>query len=100
VQLTLTDPAQDRLWPTLVAHEGNQSVIEEHFTDEDLVELADLVTFLRDDAHTQEFTFRLEGFATHFVDPVRDELARAGIAVERPTAATTPSPEDSSRGAT
>lgn len=94
--LSLADPAADRLWPELTALNGHQSVIEEHFTDEDLVELADLVTYLRDDAHTTEFTFRLEDFAARFLAPVRDELARAGISVDR--TALTPSPEDSSRG--
>jgi hypothetical protein len=94
-QLSLADPAAEHLWPTLAAEEGNQSVLEEHFTDEDIAELADLVSFLRDDAHTMEFTFRLESFATCFLDPLRDELARAGIAVD--SASTTPSIENSTR---
>ncbi len=96
VQLSLTDTDHDRLWPSLTAQEGNQSVIEEHFTDEDLVELADLVTFLRDDAHTTEFNFRLEEFTARFVEPVRAELARAGVVLN--FASPAPSPEDSSRG--
>eukprot|EP01035_Chromulina_nebulosa_P050664 gene50664-biopygen35671 len=98
-RLSLADPAADRLLPELTALAGHQSVIEEHFTDEDLVELADLVTFLREDAHTTEFTFHLEDFAARFLAPVRDELARAGIAVDNEAAAPAPSPEDSSRGA-
>lgn len=99
VQLSLADPAAERLWPALTALEGNQSVLEEHFTDEDLVELADLIVFLRDDAHTTEFTFDLEDFAARFVDPLRAELLRAGIAVDLETPASARSPEDSSRGA-
>ena len=95
VQLCLADPSAERLWPTLAAREGNQSVIEEHFTEEDLVELADLVSFLREDAHSTEFTFRLEEFAASFLDPLRTELARAGVAVD--SASTTSSTEDSSR---
>jgi hypothetical protein len=95
VQFSLAEADAERLWPTLTAHEGHQSVLEEHFTDEDLVELADLFTFLRDDAHTTEFTFRLEDFAPRFVDPVRCELLRAGIALEH--SPTLPAPEDSNR---
>jgi hypothetical protein len=90
VQFSLADPATDRHWPTLTAHEGNQSVIEEHFTDEDLVELGDLLVFLREDAHTTEFTFRLEDFDQRFRAPLGPELAQAGVDV-----ATEPASENS-----
>jgi len=41
VKLRPADPADDCYWTTLTALEGSQAVIEEHFSDRDLLELVD-----------------------------------------------------------
>jgi len=49
VTLQLADPDAQRDWPTLVAEEGSQAVIDEHFLDEDILDLADLLVFAAGD---------------------------------------------------
>ena len=87
VTLSLGDPADDRPWPVLLSTETNPSVIEEHFTDADIAELADILTFLHDDAGATEFNFRLEELETRYLPGLRRELAEAGVA---PASAPTP----------
>lgn len=81
VTLASPDPGEQRYWASLTALEGSQSVIEEHFADEDVLELSDLMGFLggRD---TLEVTFRLEELAERFLAPLRDELAREGVVLD------------------
>ena len=93
VTLQLTDPSVDRHWPVLLAHGGSQSVIEEHFMDEEIGELADLLSFLHEGDGLTEFTFRLEELAGRYLPGLRGELAQAGVAPD----AEAPSPEDSHR---
>jgi len=71
-------------WASLVAHEGSQSVIEEHFTDEDIEELADLIAYATDCGHL-DVTFRLEELEARYRQPLRNELERAGVSLERET---------------
>lgn len=79
VQLRTADPENDRLWPTLTAQEGNQSVIDEHFLDEDIVDLADTLTFLSGDMDVTAFGFRLEDLANDFRPALLEELKEAGV---------------------
>lgn len=65
-------------WTPLTALEGNQSVIEEHFTDEDLVDIADAIAFITGVSQL-DLTFRIEELAENFVAPLRRELEQAGI---------------------
>jgi hypothetical protein len=83
VCLQPADPGTERSWPVLTALEGSQSVIEEHFTDENIGELADLVFFLTggDDVDT---TFRLEDMGAKFLTPLQHKLALAGVEFEQP----------------
>lgn len=85
VSLLPADPAAERYWPVLTALEGNQSVIEEHFTDEDILELEELVFFVtgKDDTET---IFRWEEIGSRFLRPLRRQLIRAGISLERESA--------------
>lgn len=82
VTLSLADPSDGRHWPTLLAHEGNQSLIEEHFLDEDMVELADILSFLHEGENVTEFTFRLEELENRFLPGLRRELVEAGVLLE------------------
>jgi hypothetical protein len=94
VTLSLADPDADRLWPVLLAHESSQAVIEEHFTDEDIVELADILEFLDADNGATDFTFRIEELESRFMPGLRRELEKAGVALEHEARAN----EDSNRG--
>ena len=82
-------PEADRFCVTLTAIDGNQSVIEEHFADEELMELADVLAFTLDRraGEPREIAFRLEQFAESFLAPLRAELVQAGVALDdRPSA--------------
>ena len=95
VTLRLADPADDRPWPLLQANSVSRAVIEEHFTDEDILELADILAFLADDPRAVEFPFRLEELADRVLPAIEQELAAAGV-IMHPSVS---SPEDSTRGA-
>ena len=78
VNLKQTNPDAELGWTPLATLEGNQSVIEEHFTDEDLSDLADAVAFVTGETHL-DLTFRIEELAERFVAPLRQQLEQAGI---------------------
>lgn len=81
VRLQPADPGAERYWPVLTALEGSQSVIEEHFTDENVLELADLVSFITGDDKA-DTTFRLEDLAVKFLTPLQRQLQQAGVEFE------------------
>jgi hypothetical protein len=90
VNLLQADPKAGGFWPMLTAREGSQSVIEEHFTEEDVTELADIIAFFTG-ATELDLTFRIEELAERFAVPLRRELERAGVAVSAlPSAAESP----------
>ena len=75
------EPAGDRPWPVLTALEDSQVAIEEHFLDEDIVELVDILGFLGEDVHSGGLTFRLDELESQYLPQLRRELEVAGIAV-------------------
>ena len=81
VCLQAADLSVERYWPVLIALEGNQSVIEEHFSDENILELADLLVFIlgENDADT---LFQLEELDARFIEPLRTQLVQAGVILE------------------
>jgi len=83
VRLQPAAPDAGQFWPALTALNGRQSVIEEHFDDEDLMDLADVLAFVTGEAGS-EFTFRLEELAEKFLGPLRHELEQAGVEFDRP----------------
>ena len=85
VSLQPADLAAERYWPVLTALEGNQSVIEEHFTDEDILELEELIFFVTGEDDT-ETVFRWEEIGARFMRPLRRQLLQAGISLERESA--------------
>lgn len=78
VRLDPGDPAGERPWPGLTALDGSQAVLEEHFLDEEIIELADILCFLGLDADSG-VTFRLEDLGGRFLPGLRRELALAGL---------------------
>jgi hypothetical protein len=81
VTLKPAAPEADRYWASLTALDGHQSVIEEHFSDRDLMELADTLTFAFG-SDASNLTFRLEEFAEIALVPLRGELEREGIQID------------------
>ena len=71
VTVTHAAPDVERYWPALTALDLSQSVIEEHFTDEDVCELASVLAFTTGEDEL-ELTFPLEDFAELFLAPVRE----------------------------
>lgn len=82
VTLQLADPAAQRAWPTLVAGEVSQAVIEEHFVDTDVLDLADLLVFASGGEGCASLTFRLEELDRRFRSVLRQELEDAGVVLE------------------
>jgi hypothetical protein len=81
VKLRPADPNDDRYWASLKALEGNQSVIEEHFADHELIEFADAMTFAAESEFT-ELDFRLEELPEKFLLPVRHMLELSGVDID------------------
>jgi hypothetical protein len=82
LRLQQANPRADRYWATLTALEGNQSVVDEHFADEDLMAMADVLGFIT--GHDPlDITFEAEDLTDIFLAPVRSELDREGIAIDR-----------------
>ena len=78
-------PDADRYWASLTALDASQSVIDEHFSDEDLMELADVMAFVSD-TDALDLTFALDDITDRFIVPLREELEREGITIDRPCA--------------
>lgn len=82
VRLQSAAPEAQRYWPTLAALERNQSLIEEHFNDEDLADLADVLAYVLAQ-NDLDLTFDLEEIEGRFLAPLRFELTQAGVALDR-----------------
>jgi hypothetical protein len=81
VTLHPADPAAGRAWPSLVAEQGSQSVLDEHFLEEELLDLADLLAFATGTDLRSPLKFRLEDFDQRFRTGLRRDLEKAGIEV-------------------
>jgi hypothetical protein len=78
VRLEAAAPEAGNYSATLTALTGSQSVLEEHFTDGDILRLADAVA---DVSGRPEFdlAFPIEELAARFLGPLRLQLLQAGI---------------------
>ena len=81
VRLQPPEPGEQRFCATLTALEGNQSCIEEHFADEDLLHLADAVELALDTRYS-ELEFRIEELGERFSSPIRTALQQAGVVLD------------------
>ena|SRR6266542_3617823 len=81
VNLKSADAEAERAWASLTALEGSQSVIEEHFTDEDLMDFADALVYITGGDEV-DLTFRLEDLTENFLIPLRGVLEQAGVLVD------------------
>ncbi len=90
--LRLADPDAEQPWPALIALNGSQAVIEEHFTEEDIAEFADIVAFLTEDDR-RVIVFDWEELTARLQAELRAELEAHGAAPGDGV----PAPEDSNR---
>ncbi|MEO6244041.1 MAG: hypothetical protein ABIQ12_01290 [Opitutaceae bacterium] len=81
VTLSAAAPEVGRYLASLVALDGRQSIIEEHFTDEALLDLADLIALARGEP-TTEVTFCIEELGELFLAPLRTALEREGVVID------------------
>jgi hypothetical protein len=82
VHLTRAAPESEQWAAPLMALEGNQSVIEEHFTDEDVLDFADAAAVTVEEGHL-DLTFRIEEIEREFREPLRRRLEESGVAIDR-----------------
>lgn len=80
VELKPVNPGEEVFCVTLTALDFNQSLVEEHFSDDDLLLLADVLGFITGEP-TRELTFRLDRLED-FLAPVRAELSAAGVTLD------------------
>jgi hypothetical protein len=81
VRIQPADPSEERYWPAVTAMEGNQSVIEEHFSDDDIMEFADAIG-LAVETDFEEVELSLEDLHEEFVRPLRRTLEQAGVTID------------------
>ena len=70
--------------PVLVAADFSQAVVQEHFLDEEIAELAAVLAFAHNGSLVIELKFRLEEIATRFLPALRRELEESEIFPEEP----------------
>lgn len=87
------DPAAECFWPTLLALEGSQAVLDEHFLDEEVLELAEILAFLRAEGEEVASTFRIEELPQLYLPAIERALEGGGVKLP----ARVPRPEDSNR---
>jgi hypothetical protein len=97
VNLKQAAPEAEACWASLTALEGNQSVIEEHFTDEDITLFADAIAFVTGENHL-DLTFHIEELAERFVAPLRHQLEQAGVVFDYAAAPITEPHQGNSAG--
>lgn len=81
VTLKHASPQADLYWASLTAHDVNASVIEEHFSDDDIMELSDVLAFVTGN-DAVEITFDVEDVADLFLLPLRVELESEGVSID------------------
>lgn len=83
VALKPVNPEEEVYCVTLTALEASQSVIEEHFSDEDLVVLADILGYATGHP-THELTFYIDQL-DEFAHQLRQDLEQAGVTLDAPS---------------
>lgn len=72
------DPDDGLPWPTLESAWASPAVLAEHFLDEDIVELADILAYLHDGVRPAKRCLRWEEFEETLLPALRRELQGAG----------------------
>ena len=82
VRLKPTGDDDEATPASLTALDGNQSVIEEHFADEDIHHMADSIAFAIETPFS-EIEFNLRDLSEKFAATLRHELHEAGVVIDR-----------------
>jgi len=82
VRLKATVTGEEIIPASLTALDGSQSVIEEHFSDEDILQLADSVEFAFEGPFL-EAEFPLQELTEKFASPLLRALDRAGVHIDQ-----------------
>lgn len=82
VHLRQADPENDEEpWATLASDEIRASVLDEHFTEDDLIELADAIAYATDASHA-DLEFRIETLNESYAQPLLATLQKAGVTID------------------
>jgi hypothetical protein len=81
VHLLQAEPDEGRYDDTLVALEGNQSVLEEHFVDRDVTDFVDAVAYATGEPVVDEL-FDLREMEERFLRPLRERLEKRGVDID------------------
>lgn len=81
VHLRQADPNEEHYQTSLSALEGNQSVIEEYFTDRDLLDFVDAVGYATNEAMV-DVIFDLREVEGRFLSPLRTRLEKSGVVID------------------
>lgn len=82
VRLRQGDPADDEApWASIESDTIRPSVLEEHFTEDDLVELAEAVAYATD-SRRADVEFLIESLGDLYATPLLDTLEKAGVTLD------------------
>lgn len=82
LRLRQASSAGDSCWASLTTLHASQSIIEEHFTDEDLMDFADIAAFAIGEENV-DLTFDVDDLDHRFLVPLRCQLEDAGVAIDQ-----------------
>ena len=82
VHLIQAEPLEDRFVSSLTALEGNQSVVDEHFTDHDIQDFVDAVGYATGEPLIDQ-VFDLREVEARFLTPLRNRLEKLGVVIDR-----------------
>jgi hypothetical protein len=82
VRLRQSDPGEDeRVCATLTSDEINASVLEEHFTGDDLLEIAEALAYATD-ADFADAEFPIETLGETYAAPLLASLQKSGVKID------------------
>jgi hypothetical protein len=82
VRLLQGDPADGEVaWATLTSDDIRPSVLEEHFTEDDLIEIAEALAYATD-TERADLEFRIETLGETYATPLLHSLEKAGVTLD------------------
>lgn len=81
VHLLQAEPSEDRFDNMLLALDGNQSVLEEHFVDRDVDDFVDAVAYATGEPVVNQ-SFDLSEVEERFLRPLRERLQKRGVDID------------------
>jgi hypothetical protein len=75
------DDEADAPWATLTSDEIRASVLEEHFTEDELIELAEALAYATDSSHA-DLEFQIETLGETYAAPLMEILQKSGVKID------------------